>query len=856
MAMKKLYAKTSFSSKKPNAVVASSGPILAYHQSSGPAGGMCEFQAPKGVPVPAPGAATQPAGELIRRSQSLHRVKGLSEYYSIEELQELDLLDYRHPMYHHYQQQQQELLLRQRSAYHEHEQLVLQLPKADRGAAPIYEAPHQQHQRSVQDQSFEQSIIGARASVMVYDDNQKKWVPSGSSSGLSKVQIYHHQQNNTFRVVGRKLHDLEVVINCSILKGLKYNQATATFHQWRDSKFVYGLNFSSQNDAENFARAMMHALETVSQSLQVLSGRVANNPGGQPTNGNGYEEDMGYRTMTSEDAAILRQNNGIAGHITPSAQTPTSQTNQNNIPQSPPTPQGHHRTSSAPPAPQPQQQQQQMAPPGPHYRPPAGNGPTPNGLPPQVNPQIPPAPGQALQQPQQPQQQPQQPYQQQQQQPVYAAQQQQQQMVQAGYPGPSQYQQPHYVLSNSNPNLNMHQYPTQPPQQSLPQQQQQQQPQPPHQNGGGPIYVVSQPGHGHGHIPSSASANSVVYASQQQMVQQQQQQQQPPQAPAMPAPGYGPPQAHPQPPPQQQQQQAENPYGQVPMPPPMNPSQGQIPLNRMSSQGGGQPAAPAPPPPPPTFGGAPPAPPQMFNGAPPPPQPPAPPAPPAMGGPPAPGGPGGPGAPPPPPPPPGMGGAPKKDDPQADLMGSLAVQLQQFKLKKNKSTTSAPENSGSSTSSGGSGNYGTIGRSSNGMASMMDEMAKTLARRRAQAEKKEPDPEPEVKQRPWEKSNTLPHKLGGGAGNGSGTNGPNGSSGGAGSNTTNSGGESPRPMRKRFGSASEETILKVNGDGLSLALSNGDLETLKAEIVREMRLEIQKVKTEIIDAIKSEFNRR
>lgn len=96
---------------------------------------------------------------------------------------------------------------------------------------------------------------------MIYDDNQKKWIPSGTSSGLSKVQIFHHQQNNTFRVVGRKLQDHEVVINCSILKGLKYNQATATFHQWRDSKNVYGLNFSSQNDAEAFARAMMHALE-------------------------------------------------------------------------------------------------------------------------------------------------------------------------------------------------------------------------------------------------------------------------------------------------------------------------------------------------------------------------------------------------------------------------------------------------------------------------------------------------------------------------------------------------------------------------------------------------------------------
>ncbi|XP_041566427.1 protein enabled isoform X10 [Drosophila elegans] len=704
----------------------------------------------------------------------------------------------------------------------------------------------------------EQSIIGARASVMVYDDNQKKWVPSGSSSGLSKVQIYHHQQNNTFRVVGRKLQDHEVVINCSILKGLKYHQATATFHQWRDSKFVYGLNFSSQNDAENFARAMMHALE-------VLSGRVANNPGGPPTNGNGYEEDMGYRTMTSEDAAILRQNNSIGGHVTPSAQTPTSQTNQNSIPQSPPTPQGHHRTSrnslSAPPAPQPQQQQQQqqqqqaqqMGQPGSHYGP-TGNGPTSNGLPPQVNPQIPPAPQQ--QQPQQQQ------FQQQQQQ-----QQQYQQMVQAqaGYAPNQQYQQPHYVLSNSNPNLTVHQYPTQ-QQQPQQQQQQQQAPQPPLQNGG--MYMV-----GHGHLPSSASANSVVYASQQQMLPQPHPQA--PQAPAMPAPGYGGP---PVPPPQQQ---AENPYGQVPMPPPMNPSQqqsqpGQVPLNRMSSQGGpGGPPAPAPPPPPPSFGGAvgggppPPAPPQMFNGAPPPPAmggggggggpPPAPPAPPAMGGGPPPA-PGGPGAPPPPPPPPGLGGAPKKDDPQADLMGSLASQLQQFKLKKNKTTASAPENSGSSTSSGGSGNYGTIGRSSNGMASMMDEMAKTLARRRAQAEKKDPDPEPEVKKRPWEKSNTLPHKLSGGAGSGSagsGHEGANGSSGGAGSNTTNSGGESPRPMRKRFGSASEETILKqVNGDGLSLALSNGDLDTLKAEIVREMRLEIQKVKNEIIEAIKSEFNRR
>ena len=45
---------------------------------------------------------------------------------------------------------------------------------------------------------------------MIYDDVHKKWVPSGSSSGPSKVHIYQHMFNNTFRVVGRKLQDQEV----------------------------------------------------------------------------------------------------------------------------------------------------------------------------------------------------------------------------------------------------------------------------------------------------------------------------------------------------------------------------------------------------------------------------------------------------------------------------------------------------------------------------------------------------------------------------------------------------------------------------------------------------------------------
>ena len=55
----------------------------------------------------------------------------------------------------------------------------------------------------------------------------------------------------------------QVVINCAILKGLKYNQATPTFHQWRDNRQVYGLNFASREEADNFSQAMLAALDTL-----------------------------------------------------------------------------------------------------------------------------------------------------------------------------------------------------------------------------------------------------------------------------------------------------------------------------------------------------------------------------------------------------------------------------------------------------------------------------------------------------------------------------------------------------------------------------------------------------------------
>ncbi|XP_024913957.1 ena/VASP-like protein isoform X2 [Cynoglossus semilaevis] len=140
----------------------------------------------------------------------------------------------------------------------------------------------------------EQSICQARASVMVYDDASKKWVPiKPGQQGFSRINIYHNTANNTFRVVGVKLQDQQVVINYSIVKGLKYNQATPTFHQWRDARQVYGLNFASKEEATTFSNAMLFA-------LNVLSSPDSGGPVVQRQNGPSSDESEAQRRMMEQ----------------------------------------------------------------------------------------------------------------------------------------------------------------------------------------------------------------------------------------------------------------------------------------------------------------------------------------------------------------------------------------------------------------------------------------------------------------------------------------------------------------------------------------------------------------------------
>ncbi|KAG9336314.1 hypothetical protein JZ751_002661, partial [Albula glossodonta] len=141
--------------------------------------------------------------------------------------------------------------------------LLLHTPPNLEGHFRKVPKPHVHRNHRLQSEG-EQSICQARASVMIYDDSSKKWVPiKPGQQGFSRINIYHNTANNTFRVVGVKLQDQQVVINYSIVKGLKYNQATPTFHQWRDARQVYGLNFASKEEATTFSNAMLFALNVL-----------------------------------------------------------------------------------------------------------------------------------------------------------------------------------------------------------------------------------------------------------------------------------------------------------------------------------------------------------------------------------------------------------------------------------------------------------------------------------------------------------------------------------------------------------------------------------------------------------------
>jgi len=237
----------------------------------------------------------------------------------------------------------------------------------------------------------EQSICQARASVMVYNNDIKKWEHAGGSQGMSQVDVYHSHANNNYRIVGRKLDTNEIVLNCAIVKNLKYNKATPTFHQWRDQRQVFGLNFKSPQDASRFS-------DTVESAIKFMNLPPEDAPMPIPINKSGPVEST-YRQFTQDPFGGRRPSDpqtAPRSNYQPQVAPPQPPSGPPPAPQAPPPP----AAPPAPPAP-PAAPPAPPAPPSGPPPPPAGPPPVAGGPPPPPGggpppPPPPPAPGAPL----------------------------------------------------------------------------------------------------------------------------------------------------------------------------------------------------------------------------------------------------------------------------------------------------------------------------------------------------------------------------------------------------------------------------------------------------------------------------
>lgn len=207
------------------------------------------------------------------------------------------------------------------------------------------------------------------------------------------------------------------------------------------------------------------------------------------------------------------------------------------------------------------------------------------------------------------------------------------------------------------------------------------------------------------------------------------------------------------------------------------------------------------------------------------------------------------GAPPPPPPPPAV----KKSD-SSDPLSGLAGALAGVKLKKANRQNSMSGPGDAAANGGTKSKPNSVGRSSGGgMISMMDEMQRTLARRRAKTDRGSEEPSTETNpngDRRGSESTPSPGAGMLGGGGRSVTDSPRGAS-----DSPRGASDSPRGTSMDVDTQKLEKAGTTGVNGLGDKVDSADLEQMKQEILREMRKEINKAKLEIIDAIRLELRK-